>query len=160
SGMSGSEDMVCGGGVWTPSGPTLVPSADDYELWIPTGNGQLDLGRNDYANTVLRTTRGLALVPDCDAAACASFDPIDPSPACMGSGANVFMPGLRPGDPPLAPPNDLCAGKTFLECYGRLDLDLGADSPVVVQAQGRRLAVLPAKDGAVYLFDADHFGTM
>jgi hypothetical protein len=78
----------------------------------------------------------------------------------MESCANVFMPRLRPGDPPLSPPNGLCDGKTFLECYGRLDLDLGANSPVMVEAQGHRLGVLPAKDGAVYLFDADHFGTM
>jgi hypothetical protein len=160
AGMSGSEGMVCGGGVWTPSGPTLVPISDDYELWIPTGNGQLDLGRGDYANTILRTSRGLSLAPGCDATACASFDPLDPDRTCMESCTNVFMPRLRVGDPPLSPPNGLCDGKTFLQCYGRLDLDLGANAPVFVEAQGRRLGVLPAKDGAVYLFDADHFGTM
>jgi hypothetical protein len=157
-GMSGSEEMICGGGVWAPGGPTLVPVGNDYELWIPTGNGQLDLGRNDYANTILRTGRGLALTPACSA--CASFDPIAPDPTCMASCANAFIPRLRPGDPPLSPPNGLCDGLTFLQCYGRLDLDLGADSPVLVETGGRRLGVLPAKDGAVYLFDADHFGTM
>jgi hypothetical protein len=159
AGMSGSQDMICGGGIWAPSGPTLVPTGVDYELWIPTGNGQLDLGRGDYANTIIRTHRGLAIEPACDAS-CASFDPIDPAPACMASCANLFMPRLRPGDPPLAPPNGLCDGKTFLQCYGGLDLDLGASSPALVETAGRRLGVLPAKDGAVYLFDADHFGTM
>jgi hypothetical protein len=141
--------------VWAPSGPIVV--GDD--LWIPTGNGQLDLGRNDYANTIMRTHRGLAFDPHCDAT-CASFDPVDPSPACMASCSDLFIPRLRDGDPALSPPNGLCDGKTFLECYARLDLDLGANSPAVVDVGGTQLAVLPAKDGAVYLFDATHFGTL
>jgi hypothetical protein len=71
------------------------------------------------------------------------------------------MPRLRDGDPPLAPPGDRCTGLTLLECYAKLDLDLGADSPArAVLRDGRAVGVLPAKDGAVYLFDADHFGTM
>lgn len=158
-GESGADDMICGGGVWAPSGPTLVETGGAYELWIPTGNGQLDLGRGDFANTIMRTGPGLAFDPGCDAR-CDAFDPIDPDRGCLDSCANAFMPRLREGDPPLAPPPGFCEGKTFLECYARLDLDLGADSPALVEAFGRRLAVLPAKDGAVYLFDAAHFGTM
>jgi outer membrane protein assembly factor BamB len=158
-GASGSDEMLCGGGIWAPSGPTLVPRGDDYELWVPTGNGLLDVARHDYANSVLRTGRGLAFDPHC-AATCAPFDPIAPDPACMASCTDLFMPRLRAADPQLAPPNGLCDGLTFLQCYGKLDLDLGADSPVLVEAQGKRLGVLPAKDGAVYLFDADHFGTL
>ncbi len=158
-GESGSDDMICGGGVWAPSGPTLVPRGDSYELWVPTGNGQLDLGRRDYANTIMRTTRGLAFDPGCDVQ-CAAFDPVEPDAECMASCSDLFIPRLRPHDPPLAPPGDRCTGKTFLECYAFLDLDLGASSPAVVEVAGKQLAVLPAKDGAVYLFDADHFGTM
>jgi hypothetical protein len=158
AGQSGSLDDVCGGGIWSPSGPTLVSTGDDYELWVPTGNGQLDLARRDYANSIIRLHRGLIIDPACTA--CATFDPIDPDPACMASCRDLFIPRLRDGDPALAPPNGLCDGKTFLECYARLDLDLGADSPVELELGGRRLGVLPAKDGAVYLFDGDHFGTM
>lgn len=155
AGQSGADDRICGGGVWAPSGPTVVGD----ELWVPTGNGQLDLGRADYANAILRVRQGLAFEPGCDAR-CAAFDPIDPAPGCMESCADLFMPRLRPGDPPLAPPAGRCDGLTFLECYAALDLDLGASSPVAVEALGARFGVLPAKDGAVYLFDADHFGTL
>lgn len=160
-GDSGSDDRICGGGVWAPSGPTLVPTADSYELWVPTGNGQLDLARRDYANTVMRVPPDLAFDPGCDPVACASFDTSAPAEACMASCADLFMPRLRPDDPPLAPPADRCAGLTLLECYGKLDLDLGADSPTrAVLRNGRAVGVLPAKDGAVYLFDADHLGAM
>ncbi len=151
----------CGGGIWAPSGPYLRQDADDFELWVPTGNGQLDLGRDDYANSILRVGAGLTFDPGCDAAACAGFDPHAPSEACMASCSNLFMPRLRAGDPPLQPDNGRCDGLTFLECYAELDLDLGADMPApVTLPSGRVAAVLPAKDGAVYLFDADHMGTM
>jgi hypothetical protein len=159
-GESGADDMLCGGGVWAPSGPTLVPRSDDYELWIPTGNGLLDLDHGQLANTVIRTGRGLAIDPACGAA-CAGFDPIAPAAACMESCANLFIPRLAPGDPPLAPPAGRCDGLSFLECYAELDLDLGADSPAVVTTPGgREVGILPAKDGAVYLFDAAHMGTL
>ena len=159
-GESGSDDMICGGGVWTPTGPTLVERAGGRELWIPTGNGQLDVGRGDFANSIMRVGLDLGFDPGCSEA-CDVFDPIAPSEACMASCANVFMPRLASGDARLAPPGDRCAGMTFLECYARLDLDLGADAPMPVTApSGATAVVLPAKDGAVYLFDADHFGTM
>jgi hypothetical protein len=159
-GESGADDMLCGGGVWAPSGSTLVPRGDDYELWIPTGNGLLDLEHGQLANTVIRTGRGLVVEPGCSAA-CAGFDPIAPATACMESCANLFIPRLAPGDPPLAPPAGRCDGLSFLECYAELDLDLGADSPAVVTTPaGREVGILPAKDGAVYLFDAAHLGTL
>lgn len=162
-GTSGSDQMLCGGGVWGPSGPTLVPRGDDYELWIPTGNGLLDLAHGQLANSVLRTGRGLAVDPaaTCDPTACAAFDPIAPAEACMASCADIFMPRLAPGDPPLTPPNSRCDGLTFLECYAELDLDLGASSPAIATtAGGHEVGIEPAKDGAVYLFDAAHMGTM
>jgi hypothetical protein len=158
-GESGADDMLCGGGVWAPSGPTLIPRGDAYELWIATGNGLLDVPDAQYANSILRTGRGLAFDPACGAA-CDPFDPVTPAPACMESCRDLFMPRLQPGDPALAPPGGRCDGLSFLECYAELDLDLGADSPVIVSAGGRELGLLPAKDGAVYLFDAAHLGTL
>jgi hypothetical protein len=159
-GESGSDDMLCGGGVWGPSGPTLVPRGDDYELWVPAGNGLLDLAHDQLANTIIRTGRGLTVETGCSAA-CDAFDPIAPAEACMASCANLFIPRLAPGDAPLSPPNGRCDDLTFLECYAELDLDLGAGSPAVVTtAGGHEVAVLPAKDGAVYLFDAAHMGTL
>ena len=65
--------MSCGGGVWSPSGPTLRQGEDDFELGLPTGNGQLDLGRRDYANTLMRVPPGLAFDPGCDPDACADL---------------------------------------------------------------------------------------
>ena len=54
------------------------------------------------------------------------------------------MPRLASGDARLAPPGDRCAGMTFLECYARLDLDLGADAPMPVTApSGATAVVLP-----------------
>ncbi len=151
----------CGGGIWAPAGPYLRQGTDGFELWVPTGNGQLNLSRSDYANSILRVGPGLSFDPECDATACAGFDPREPSEACMASCRNQFMPRLRAGDPPLQPENGRCDGLTFLECYAELDLDLGADQAVpVTLPSGRIAAVLPAKDGAVYLFDADHMGTM
>jgi len=159
-GDSGADDMLCGGGVWAPSGPTLVPRGDDYELWITTGNGLLDLPRGQLANSVIRTGRGLAVDPACSAA-CDAFDILAPAEACMASCANLFMPRLAAGDPALAPPQGRCDGLSFLACYAKLDLDLGASTPAVATtASGREVGILPAKDGAVYLFDAQHLGTM
>lgn len=154
-------DGGCGGGIWAPAGPYLLQRDDDFELWLPTGNGQLDLARDDYANTIMRTGPGLQFDPQCDPEACADFDPRAPSEACMASCRDLFIPRLRAGDPPLAPENGRCDDLTFLECYAELDLDLGANSPApVTLPSGRTVVVLPAKDGAVYLFDAAHMGTM
>lgn len=159
-GGTGADDMLCGGGVWAPSGPTVVPRGDDYELWIPTGNGLLDLQANQLANTVIRSGRGLAVDPACGTE-CAPFDPIAPAPSCMESCRNLFIPRLAPGDPPLDPPAGRCDGLSFLECYAALDLDLGASTPAIATtAAGREVAILPAKDGAIYLFDARHMGTL
>lgn len=161
-GMSGSLDMICGGGIWTPSGPTLIEhDTGGFELLVPTGNGQLDLGRRDYANSILRVGRGLAFEPGCDPVLCAAFDPIDPSPACIASCAHQFIPRLLPGDPPFDPPDGRCDGKTFFECYALLDWDLGANAPARVSVPGGAdVLVVPAKDGGVYLVDAEHLGTL
>jgi hypothetical protein len=162
AGESGSSDMICGGGIWSPPGPTLHETGDgDFELYVATGNGQLDLGRRDYANSVLRVGRGLTFDPACDPDACADFDPIDPAAACIESCRDQFIPRLLPGDPPFDPPDGRCDGKTFFECYAVLDWDLGANTPARVPVPGGPdVLVIPAKDGGVYLADAEHLGTL
>ncbi len=162
-GQSGSLEMICGAGVWAPAGPQVFPvaNADGYELIVPTGNGQLDLGRGDYANTLMRVRRGLAFDPACDPDACAGWDVLAPDPACVESCADLFIPRLLPGQPMLDPPDGRCDGVSFFACYASLDYDLGADAPARVQVPGGPLVyVLPAKDGAVYLIDAEHMGTL
>src|SRR5690606_25021479 len=155
------RDMICGGGVWSPAGPVLVQREDDYEVLVPTGNGQLDLARRDYANTLMRTGPGLVFDPGCDPVACADFDPLDPSRACLESCANLFVPRMMPDDPPLGTTSGVCEGLTFFECYAALDWDLGANSPARVELPGGpTVYVLPGKDGGVYLIDADHLGTL
>src|SRR5262245_27417146 len=47
-GTSGARERQCGGGIWAPAGP-LVSGG---ELFVPTGNGQLDVPRGDHANTL------------------------------------------------------------------------------------------------------------
>ena len=160
-GTSGSSDMRCGGGVWSPAGPKIYPTATGYEVYVPTGNGKLDPTNGAYANTILRTGRGLAFDPACDPTACAGWDESDASLACEQSCANLFVPRLRPGDPVPHPPGGLCDGKSFFECYAVLDWDLGASSPARVSIPGGPdVLVVPAKDGGLYLADATHLGTL
>ena len=67
-GLSRGSTMVCGGGVWNPAGPQVINTPTGYELLVATGNGELDLNRQDYAQSVLRLTKGLNFDPACDAA--------------------------------------------------------------------------------------------
>ena len=160
-GQSGSMDTICGGGVWAPGGPLLHPRGGTFELFVPTGNGQLDIPRGDFANTLMRTGPGLDFESGCDAARCTPFDPADPSPACLESCANLFVPRLAPGDAPLRMADGACDGKSLLECYALHDYDLGANAPVRVEtASGRALLALPGKDGALYLIDAGHLSRL
>lgn len=159
-GTSGARDMSCGGGVWSPAGPLVIQRADDFELIVPTGNGQLDLRRDDFANTLVRSGAGLEIDTGCDPTLCAGFDPIAPSDACVASCRDLFVPRIPMGDPPLAPETGVCDGLTFFECYAALDYDLGASSPAQVTSGGRELFVLPAKDGAVYLVDGVQMGIL
>lgn len=159
-GKSGSVDMICGGGVWSPGGPHVSIVDGAPELLVATGNGALDLGRHDYANAILRVRPGLDFDPACDPTSCAGFDPIDPSLACIESCANIFIPRLKPDDPPFDVPDGRCDGKTFFECYALTDWDLGANSPARVPFGGGEVVVIPAKDGGVYLADGAHLGTM
>lgn len=154
--------MVCGGGVWNAAGPTIDVRPDGtYEIFVATGNGRVDFDIGAYAHAVMRTGRGLGFDRACDETMCAPFDELDPARGCLESCANIFVPRLPEGEPPLLDGEGRCEGLTFLECYGALDADLGANMPVVFEVPGGpRVLVQPGKDGALYLVDAEHLGTM
>jgi len=158
--LFGNQEMICGGGIWTPAGPQIYSSGDKFELFVPTGNGQIDLDRHDYANTIMRLKPGLKFDSGCDANLCANFNPVNPDKACMASCKNLFIPRLLEGDAPLKPATGECDNKSFWECLAWMDYDLGASAPVRVDMDnGHSLLVQPSKDGAVYLIDAEHLGT-
>jgi hypothetical protein len=156
----GNQEMICGGGIWTPPGLQIYPSGDEFELFVPTGNGQTDLGRHDYANTIMRLKPGLKFDSGCDANLCANFNPVNPDAACMASCKNLFIPRLLEGDAPLRPATGECDNKSYWECLAWMDYDLGASAPVKVgMGNGHSVLVQPSKDGGVYLIDAEHMGT-
>ncbi len=157
----GTQEMICGGGIWAPTGPQIYAGekSEDVELLIPTGNGQIDLARRDYANTLMRAKPGLQFDAGCDEALCSNFNPGQPDEACMSSCKNLFIPRLAPSSKPLKPANGECDHKTFWECLAWLDYDLGGSSPIKVKLKnGQLVFVQPGKDGGVYLLDADHIG--
>ncbi len=160
TGEYGNQEMICGGGIWTPPGLQIYPSGDEFELFVPTGNGQIDLGRHDYANTVMRLKPGLKFDSGCDATLCANFNPSNPDKACMASCKNLFIPRLLEGDSPLKPATGECDNKSYWECLAWMDYDLGASAPVKADMNnGHSVLVQPSKDGSVYLIDAEHMGT-
>ncbi|MEQ1485232.1 hypothetical protein [Methyloglobulus sp.] len=157
---SGTQEMICGGGIWTPAGPQLYPTADSIELFVPVGNGQVDFARHDYANSMMRLQPGLQFDPECDAQLCNNINPNQPDSACVASCKNLFVPRLAEGDAPLKPANGECDNKTFSECLAWMDYDLGASAPIKVTLKsGHSVLVQPGKEGAVYLIDAKHLGT-
>ena len=156
-----TQELICAGGIWTPAGPQVSYQGDDYELLVPTGNGQIDLARHDYANTLMRVKPGLNFNPGCDDKLCENFNPLNPSQACMESCENLFIPRLKPGDEPLKPVSGECDEMNYLECLARMDYDLGANAPVKIDLINQQSVVVQAgKEGAAYLLDADHLGTM
>jgi hypothetical protein len=160
AGESGSRDRICGGGLWSPSGSLLVERGDTYDVIMAPGNGQLDLNRNDFANTLFRVGPGLDLRHGCDEQLCADFDPDAPSEACVASCANVFVPRDTVGDPFPLPETGVCEGMTMFQCWARLDY-IGGSTPVHFELEsGTEVLAYPTKDGAVYLVDADHLGTL
>lgn len=155
----GTQEMICGGGIWSPAGPKIVQSDDGVELLVPTGNGQVDLARGDYANSLLKLKSGLRFDPECDEQLCRNFNPSHPNEACIGSCKNLFIPRLPENAEPLKPANHECDDKTFAECLAWMDYDLGGSSPVkTTLADGKSVLIQPGKDGAVYLIDAEHLG--
>ncbi len=158
---AGTREMICAGGIWTPAGPQVEYSNNDYELLVPTGNGQLDLARHDYANTLMRVKSGLVFNPECDTALCKKFNPVNPALACIKSCKNLFIPRLKQGDKPLKPVTGECDQLSFAECVAWMDYDLGANAPVKIRLNSKESVIVQAsKEGAVYLLDADHLGTM
>ncbi|MEM9074415.1 MAG: hypothetical protein AAGE52_38330 [Myxococcota bacterium] len=161
-GPTGSDSpMRCGGGVWNAAG--MVSYEDEGEtFWlVPTGNGRIDYDRGAYAHSVLRVQRGLAFSSGCDPALCDPMDELNPDPACFASCENVFSAHLPPGAPDLAPEDGTCDGLGFVECYGALDADLGASSPVVTEVPGGPPVIIqPGKDGALYLIDRERMGRL
>ncbi len=158
--VGGTQEMICGGGIWASAGLEMYSTPTGYELIIPTGNGQIDLARKDYANTLMRVTSGLNFDPECDAKLCKNFNPLNPSEACMASCKNLFMPRLAAGDKALKPASGDCDDKSYWECLAYMDYDLGASTPVKVDLNDDySLLVQAAKDGSVYLIDAKHLGT-
>lgn len=156
----GTQEMICGGGIWTPPGPQIFPKGKSFEIVLPVGNGQTDLARHDYANTLMRVKPGLEFNPECDENLCRNFNPSQPDEACMASCKNLFIPRLQAGDPALLPANGECDGKTFWECLAWMDYDLGANAPIKARVNnGKTVLIQPGKEGAVYLIDADHLGT-
>jgi len=156
----GTQEMICGGGIWAPAGPLLDISDDGPHLLVATGNGQVDPNRKDYANAVLKIDVDKPFDAACDARLCAGFDPFKPASACLESCKNLFIPRPKAGDPPLKPPYHECDNRGFWECLAWMDYDLGANPPVKVKLEdGRSVLVQAGKDGAAYLLDAEHLGT-
>jgi hypothetical protein len=159
AGQSGSRERQCGGGLWSPAGPLVIQDGDDVQLILSAGNGQLDLRRGDFANTLLRVRPGLAFDPGCGADVCAEFDPDLPDQTCLESCRDLFVPRALPGQEiPYA--DTACAGMTLYECWAHFDF-LGGSTPELVRMEdGRSVLVYPGKDGYLYLVDAEHLGTM
>ncbi|MDD5276092.1 MAG: PQQ-binding-like beta-propeller repeat protein [Methylovulum sp.] len=156
----GTQEMICGGGIWVPAGPLLEQAGETIELFVPTGNGQVDLARHDYANALLRVRPGLQFDAGCDANLCVNFNPLHPAPDCLASCKNLFIPRLAAGNEPLKPPYHECDDKDFWECLAWMDYDLGANAPVKIKLKdGRSVLVQAGKDGGAYLIDAAHLGT-
>jgi hypothetical protein len=160
-GSSGSRDHVCGGGLWAPWGPLLVPKETTYELILAPDNGRLDIPRHEYARTLMRVGPGLAFDDGCDPSACQAWNENAPAEACTASCSNLFVPRTMPGDPPLVPESGICDGITnMFECWYKLDYP-GGSTPVRVDVPGGpAVLVYPNKDGHVFLVDAEHLGTL
>ncbi|MEE9425489.1 MAG: hypothetical protein V3V18_11000 [Methylococcales bacterium] len=157
----GTREMVCAGGIWTPAGPQIYYQGDDYELLVPTGNGQTNLARHDYANTLMRVKPGLDFDPGCDDKLCQNFNPTDPAMECIESCKNLFIPRLKPGDKPLKPVTGDCDELSYWECLAWMDYDLGANAPVKIKLSSQQSVIVQSgKEGAAYLLDANHLGTM
>lgn len=158
---SGSRTRLCGGGLWASSGPLVRRVGETDELVLAPGNGQLDLKRGDYANTLMRVPRGITFDAGCDAALCATSPPTEPDEACAASCRDLFVPRLLPGQPFPRPESGVCDGLTSLfDCWAKLDFQGGSTPIEVPLPSGRRPLLYATKDGHVYLVDGRHLGTL
>lgn len=157
----GTHGRICGGGIWAHSGPQIHRAADGFEIVVQTGNGRLNLGRRDYAQSLLRLRPGLEFTPECNSQLCANEDPTEPSPACLESCKNLFVPRLLPEDTPLRPADGSCNNQSYLQCLELQDWDFGANAPVRIELPGGpEVYVTAGKAGDVFLVDADTLGRM
>jgi outer membrane protein assembly factor BamB len=158
----GARGRRCGGGLWGPAGPLVVDdgSGADPTLIIAPGNGETDLGRHDFANTLMRLPLDLAFDSGCDAAACADFRVDDPAPACAASCRNLYIPRLAPGEQPELPESGACDQLGLYDCWGRMDYADGSTPVRLTLADGRHVLVYATKDGVVSLVDADQLGVL
>jgi outer membrane protein assembly factor BamB len=163
-GGDGARADLCGGGVWSSSGPLVVDGAADggsYQVVVPVGNGQLDPSRGDYGNTMLRVGPGLSVATGCDPQACQSFTVDTLASSCVETCSDVFIPRLLPGEQPILPASGACAGLGVWDCWIAQDQLDGASSPLAVRlASGRLVLVYPTKDGHLWLVDGDRMGTV
>jgi hypothetical protein len=157
---SGSKSR-CGGGIWTSAGPYVVLSESRPELLVPTGNGQFNITRGGYGNTVMRLGQGLEFDPGCHPDRCSGVNLTNPSEACFRSCANLFVPRLPGNDESHPFPLGSCDTESFNQCLADTDYDLGANAPVRVDLKrGPPVIVQPGKEGGLYLFDANHLGRL
>lgn len=158
AGSSGSLKRMCGGGLWAPSGPLILDKDQEYEIILASGNGQLDLARQDYANTIMRLSPGLEFDPQCDQVACANFNSDAPSFACVESCSNLWIPRLTgQDDDPPNPWDGRCDGLGLFECWQKLDY-IGGSTPVYLEFGTHKTLSYPTKDGHLYLIDETHLG--
>lgn len=160
AGASGSSERICGGGLWGPGGHLVIPRGDTFELILPTGNGQLNVERRDFSNSLLRTGPGLDFDAGCDAVLCASFNPESPSLACVESCTDAFIHRFPEDETMPAWGFGVCDGLTMYECWGKLDYT-GGSTPILVELpSGTEVIVSTGKDGGLYLVDPTHLGRM
>lgn len=158
----GAKSDRCGAGVWSPSGPLVLPTANGgYDLVVPTGNGQLDPSRGDFGNTLMRMGPGLAFDHGCDPDACRTFGTDTLASSCVETCGRLFIPRLLPGEQPIVPASGECNGLGLWACWIEQDQLDGGSTPVALTLpSGRRVLVYPTKDGHLWLVDAEHMGTV
>jgi hypothetical protein len=152
-------DKVCGGGIWAYDGPRIEYGASGPEILVQTSNGRLDLSRGDYSQALLRLSPGLKFAPQCNMQVCSASDPSDPSPQCLSTCRNLFVPRLLPRDT-FKVPDRRCDGKTYLQCLEAMDWDFGSSSPARVDVKGHRYFVTTGKTGDVFLIDGNVLGRL
>jgi hypothetical protein len=155
-GGDGADEQLCGGGIWSAAGPTVDDAPDGGPLLlVPTGNGQIDLDRRDYASTLMRIGPRLAFAPGCDDAKCTGLSLASLGNECAETCRDLFVPRLLPGEPRPS----YCGSMDIHTCWARADFLDGASSPVIVPlSSGKRVVVYPTKDGHVWLLDRDVLG--
>lgn len=159
AGSSGSQQRICGGGLWAPSGPLVVSHDGTHSLILAPGNGQVDLERSDFANSLLRLPMSLAFEHGCDPEACADFNNDEPAAACLETCEALFIPRPLVGEGPPQPESGVCDGLSFFECWQQLDY-IGGSTPAYLEVGEYKLLAYPTKDGHVYLVDLLNMGTL